>query len=241
MQLCSTAAGSPPRLPQADLRQQYHSWGRHNGHAAGSLTEAGFQVWAATVGEHLSSGAAEALVNAHADTSDEDFRAAYLGQRTPLRSPAECVTASAATPRPAPAVALPAAELARVRRAPQLPYRYRFVEPLDSVDWRQHDIVGPVKNQHMNNSPCGCCWVRALQAGRPQGCRARRAAHAWHAQAFATIAAVECVNALVTGQNVALSEQQLIDCDRARNAGSLGRCCGRLMLADPLLPCRALL
>ena len=56
---------------------------------------------------------------------------------------------------------------------PQLPYRYRFVEPLETVDWRKHDIIGPIKNQHMNNSPCGCCW------------------------AFATIAAVECVNALV--------------------------------------------
>ena len=37
-------------------------------------------------------------------------------------------------------------------------------------------------------------------------------------QAFATIAAVECVNTLVTGQKVALSEQQLIDCDRARES-----------------------
>lgn len=40
-----------------------------------------------------------------------------------------------------------------------------------------------------NNSPCGCCW------------------------SFATTAAVECVNALVSGENLALSEQQLIDCD----------------------------
>ena len=41
----------------------------------------------------------------------------------------------------------------------------------------------------VNNSPCGCCW------------------------SFATTAAVECVNALVSGENLALSKQQLIDCD----------------------------
>ena len=52
-----------------------------------------FQVWAATVGDQLAAGAAEVLVNAHADTSDEDFRAAYLGQRTSVRNKAECGSA----------------------------------------------------------------------------------------------------------------------------------------------------
>ena len=30
-----------------------------------------------------------------------------------------------------------------------IPYRYRFVEALDTVDWRQHDIIAPIKNQHV--------------------------------------------------------------------------------------------
>ena len=71
------------------------------------------------------------------------------------------------------------------------PYRYRFVQPPAAVDWRAQGIVGPVKNQHVNGSKCGCCW------------------------AFATIGVVECINAIATGQVVSLSEQQLLDCDHA--------------------------
>lgn len=40
-----------------------------------------------------------------------------------------------------------------------------FIDPSDyehlplpaSWDWRQYKIVGPVKDQHVNNSKCGCC------------------------------------------------------------------------------------
>ena len=70
-------------------------------------------------------------------------------------------------------------------------YRYRFVQPLPEVDWRQQGIVGPVKNQHVNGSKCGCCW------------------------AFATVGVVECINAMATGEVASLSEQQLLDCDHA--------------------------
>ena len=35
-----------------------------------------------------------------------------------------------------------------------IPYRYRFVEPLDTVDWRQHDIIAPIKNQHVRGFEC---------------------------------------------------------------------------------------
>ena len=51
--------------------------------------------------------------------------------------------------------------------------------------------MGPIKNQHVNGSKCGCCW------------------------SFATIAVVESINAMATGQMDVLSEQQLIDCDRS--------------------------
>ena len=70
-------------------------------------------------------------------------------------------------------------------------YRYENIVPPAEVDWRTKDIVGPIKNQHVGGSPCGCCW------------------------AFATIGVTECIVAMATGKPISLSEQQLIDCDKA--------------------------
>ena len=71
------------------------------------------------------------------------------------------------------------------------PYRYENVTLPKAVDWTTKGIVGPVKNQHVNGSACGCCWT------------------------FATTGVVECIVAMATGKPISLSEQQLIDCDRA--------------------------
>ncbi|MCO5607889.1 hypothetical protein L7F22_062091 [Adiantum nelumboides] len=64
-----------------------------------------------------------------------------------------------------------------------------------SVDWRERGaVVSAVKDQ----GQCGNCW------------------------AFATVATVESAHQIATGELVSLSEQELVDCDRAYNQGCNG-------------------
>ncbi|CAL4952046.1 unnamed protein product [Urochloa decumbens] len=76
-------------------------------------------------------------------------------------------------------------------------FRYEGVDAASlpkSVDWRKKGAVTGVKNQ----GQCGSCW------------------------AFSTVAAVEGINQIVTGNLTALSEQELIDCDTDGNNGCNG-------------------
>ncbi|WCJ28574.1 xylem cysteine peptidase 1 [Euphorbia peplus] len=73
-------------------------------------------------------------------------------------------------------------------------FSYRDVEAPKSVDWRKKGAVTAVKNQ----GSCGSCW------------------------AFSTVAAVEGINQIVTGNLTSLSEQELIDCDTTFNSGCHG-------------------
>ncbi|XP_059284475.1 cysteine proteinase COT44-like [Lycium ferocissimum] len=85
----------------------------------------------------------------------------------------------------------------RVVKSNNASHRYVFLASdhlPKSVDWRKKNAVAPIKDQ----GSCGSCW------------------------AFSTVAAVEGINKIATGEMITLSEQELVDCDKMYNDGCNG-------------------
>jgi len=107
-------------------------------------------------------------VNEYADLSVEEYHTYLLGARRDLSTEKERSSRLLFTPDTG-------------RKVP------------DTLDWREHGYVTPVKNQ----GQCGSCW------------------------AFSSTGAMEGAHFKVTGELISLSEQQLVDCCKS-NLGCHG-------------------
>lgn len=176
---------SPPQ--QADPRAVYAAWAAHYALPA---SESDFAAWSAHV-----------LPRAEA----ADLSTSPLTLNGVAATPRATLLSGLARPHPArlAAAGCPRFAAAAVAAFPfdTTPAATAALPP--SVDWAAAGAVGPVKNQHVNNTPCGCCW------------------------SFASTGVMEAALGVAAGAAAAkagksppppppsLSEQELIDCDRA--------------------------
>jgi hypothetical protein len=92
-------------------------------------------------------------LNAHADLTTDEFRLRFFGS-----APLDLLEVRAAAEAAAVGAAV-SDEETEMLDIGEKPFPYSHVVPPASVDWREKGIVTPVKNQHVNNSKCGCCFA----------------------------------------------------------------------------------
>jgi Papain family cysteine protease/Cathepsin propeptide inhibitor domain (I29) len=132
------------------LRTRFAEWAATHGKLYSSPAEAErrFAIWAAHAvavdaanagPRQLQQGMRRGL-NAHSDLTSQEFVARFLGP--PMAAPQQN-SATANKPHP------------------QEHWRYENVTAPPTVDWRQHKppVLGHIKDQHVNGTPCGSCWA----------------------------------------------------------------------------------
>lgn len=115
----------------------------------------------------------------------------------------------------------------RIPESNEESFKYRDVEDLPkSVDWRQKGAVTRVKNQGQCGMYNVSCYIKLRVDIVDQVLtflifwkKNKNVGSCW---AFSTVAAVEGINQIVTGNLTELSEQELIDCDTTFNSGCNG-------------------
>ncbi|KAF8061988.1 Actinidain [Scenedesmus sp. PABB004] len=214
----SVAARAAPNLsgaaqhqrlqPQDASLERFRSWAEQHGKSyLGDREEFARRhaVWAANVARIAAAnaaavargGAPTAGLTAHADATREEFAARYLGAPMAPRAPQQARGGLAALLLDRLGLG---ALLLGGRPDAAVHWRYEHVVPPASADWRgaAPRVLGPIKDQHVNGTPCGSCW------------------------AFSAVSIMEIASAMTTGSVVSGSEQQLIDCDRKRDHGCEG-------------------
>lgn len=188
----------------------FDRWCAYHGKSYSSLSErasryAAFLGNLARVQAHASSPEAASFsigLNGHADLTTAEFRAIYFGAepkdmlvtrarqaeayQAQLEQGSEGVEAAAVSSSSSSSAS---SSNKKEEKPFRVPWPYAETAPPSSIDWEDAGILGPIKNQHVNNSPCGCCF------------------------AFGGVAGIETAAALYTGEVVPLSEQQVVSCD----------------------------
>ncbi|KDD74236.1 papain family cysteine protease [Helicosporidium sp. ATCC 50920] len=170
-----------PLLFQNDAMGAFNEWARfYEKEYAPEERVARFQAWQSNLEKVRSRGRSNSGeysigMNGHADLTTEEFRLRYFGE-----NPTDMVEE------------MQKEEMTNNKgwQKFQKPWTFDETVPAKTVDWTKENVIGHVKDQHVNGSKCGCCY------------------------AFGGVAGIEAADALYTGKGVTpLSEQQIVDCD----------------------------
>lgn len=205
----------------AEFRARYEVWAANVVHIRAANARRTAAAAANAAPGSSSSSHARLGLTAHSDLTREEFRGRYLGAPMAARpftpsppSPTASRPAIGASRRHGPQPAL-LTGLAK----PAAHWRYENVTPPASADWRtaQPPVLGPIKDQHVNGTPCGSCWafssvsIMEIASARATGARPPRR----------RVRAPACVCVCLRGRRHAC-----VSCLAGRQSEPAGRACG---------------